>query len=172
MRGRLLSSFVFVLTVLPSAATVACDLVPPSREPTVAEQVAGLKVIFGGTVIGYVIANGTRHVGPLPPQCRDDAGYLRYDESLAPGCTDYLDTRAALFRVDVPIVGPAAGEVATYAMNWGDGDCDIDFRVGEKWLIAGNGFTQELRAPIREDEVALLQRLASHPPFDFDQLYR
>jgi hypothetical protein len=129
-------------------------------------------VIFGGTVIGYVTGDGARRVGPLPSQCRDDAGYLRYDESLAPKCTDYLDTRAALFRVDVSIVGPAAGEVITYAMHWGDGDCDIDFRIGEKWLVAGNGFTQELRAPIRENEVALLRRLASHPPFDFDQLYR
>jgi hypothetical protein len=172
MRGRLLASFVFVLGGLPSVATVACDLVPPSREPTIAEQVAGLKVIFGGTVIGYVTGDGARRVGPLPSQCRDDAGYLRYDESLAPRCTDYLDTRAALFRVDVSIVGPAAGEVITYAMHWGDGDCDIDFRIGEKWLVAGNGFTQELRAPIRENEVALLRRLASHPPFDFDQLYR
>lgn len=88
-----------------------------------------------------------------------------------PECAPYLDTRAALFGVDVAIVGPAENEIASYAMTWGDGDCNIDFVVGDKWLIAGWWFTQQLRAPIRESEIAMLQRLAAQPPFDFRPLY-
>lgn len=89
-----------------------------------------------------------------------------------PECSTYMDIEAALFRVDVHIVGPAVGETATYGMTWGDGDCNTDFTIGEKWLIAGPHVIEELRAPIRNDEVVTLQRLAARPAFDMSQLYR
>lgn len=57
-------------------------------------------------------------------------------------------------------------------MHWGDGDCDQDFTIGEKWLIAGPHVIEELQAPIRDDEVVTLQRLAARPAFDMSQLYR
>jgi hypothetical protein len=172
MRSRFLAVVVFKLAYAPTEATIACSMMAPNREPTVAEQVAGLKIIFGGTVVGYVTSDGVRHVGSLPSQCLDDAGdFDWWDDPLLSACAAYLDTEAALFRVDVPIVGPAANEIVEQYMTWGDGDCNIDFRVGDEWLIAGD-FTQELLAPIRDDEVALLQRLASRPSFDVDRLYR
>jgi hypothetical protein len=123
-------------------------------------------------VIGYRMKDGTERIGRLPSRCFDKDGYFisRKDE-LSPGCAVYLhQTAAALFRVEVPIVGPAAKEVVAVDMEW-DGDCDIDFKVGEKWLVAGFWFTQQLSEPIRKDEVAALKRMASLPPFDFSKLY-
>jgi hypothetical protein len=172
MRGPFLANAVLALALAQAAPTFACDLVHPNREPTLAEKVGGLKVIFGGTVIGYKMSDGTKLVGPLPSQCLDDAGdFPWWEETLLPECAAYLQTEAALFRVDAPIVGPASNEVVEYGMTWGDGDCNIDFEVGEKWLVAGAWFTQELHAPIRESEVAMLRRLAAGPPFDFSKLY-
>lgn len=161
--------------VLMGGPVAACDLVPFSRPLTLAEKIAGLSEIFGGTVIGYETEDGTQLVGPFPAQCLNEAGrfdWVDWDDSgFAPECAPYLDTSAALFRVDTAIVGPPTNEVAKYEMTWGDGDCNIDFEIGESWLIAGYWFTQELRAPIRENEIAILRRLAARPAFDFRQLY-
>ena len=82
------------------------------------------------------------------------------------------EVTSAFFRVDVSIVGPAEGEQVSYRMHWGDGDCDTDFAVGEKWLIAGPHVIEELKSPIHADEVATLRRLAALPAFDINQLYR
>ena len=112
-------------------------------------------------------------MGSIPAHCKDEHGsYVWWNSDDIPAdCEIYLDTEAALFAVDTAVVGPDAGEIASYYMTWGDGDCNIDFEVGEKWLIAGFWYTQELKAPIRDDEVALLRRLASRPAFDFKTLY-
>jgi hypothetical protein len=163
---------VLVLTLVQTVPALACDPIPPKRELTLPEKIAGLKTIFGGTVIGYVTDDGAELVGPLPSQCLDEEGdFPWWDQGHSPECAVYLKTNAALFRVDVEIAGPAANQTAQVFMTWGDGDCNIDFNVGEKWLIAG-AFTQELRAPIRENEIAILRRLADRPPIDLDELYR
>jgi hypothetical protein len=169
VRIKFLASAMLGLVCTP---TEACQLATLTRELTIAEQVAGLDEMFAGTVIGYVTEDGTRLMGSIPPQCLDDDGnYPWWTEMVLPECLVYLDTVEALFHVDVAIVGPAVNEIATYGMHWGDGDCDIDFDVGDKWLVAGFWYTQELKAPVREDEVALLRRLASRPAFDIRQLY-
>lgn len=172
MRSQLLAIPLLVLICRPADA---CQLIPFSRALTLPEKVAGLSEIFGGTVIGYETEDGTQLVGPLPAQCQDESGgfdWIDWDGiKLAPECAPYLDTRAALFRVDTAIVGPVKNDVAKYDMTWGDGDCNIDFQIGEKWLIAGYWFTQELRAPIRDNEIAILQRLAARPAYDLSQLY-
>ncbi|MBL8597128.1 MAG: hypothetical protein JNL14_05270 [Devosia sp.] len=172
MTIRALAFAVFATICVP-APTTACDMIPPSRMMTLEEKVAGLEKIFGGTVIGYVMSDGTSLRGPLPAQCLDgDGRFDWWDQNLGPECAIYLETSAALFRVDVPIVGPSLNDIASYGMTWGDGDCNIDFEVGEKWLVAGSWFTQELTAPIRENEIAILKRLAARPPFDVKTLYR
>jgi hypothetical protein len=172
VRNHLLASVALALMAVQTVPSVACSLIPPIRPLTLPEKVAGLKTIFGGTVIGYVSDDGTELVGPLPSQCLDDEGdFTWWHRDLSPKCAVYLETDAALFRVDVEIVGPAVNQTAQVFMTWGDGDCNIDFKVGEKWLIAGE-LTQELRAPIRENEIAILRRLADRPPFDLDELYR
>lgn len=169
MRSKFLASAVLMLSCTP---TEACQLATLTRDLTVAEKVAGLNKLFAGTVIGYVTEGGTTLMGPIPSQCLDDNGnYPWWTEMVLPECLAYVDTVGALFHVDVAIVGPAANEVATYGMHWGDGDCDIDFEVGDKWLVAGFWYTQELKAPVRDNEVALLRRLASRPAFDIRQLY-
>ena len=172
MVKRFLLQFFVALTVFTTSVQ-ACQLVPFRRDPTIAEQVAGLDKLFSGTVIGYVTRDGDQLFGPIPSQCNDDDGrFYWWSDRLPPECEIYLDTVGALFNVDVAIVGPAVNEVATYGMIWGGGDCNIDFKIGEKWLIAGFWYTQELRAPVRESEVALLRSLASRPAFDFKRLYR
>jgi hypothetical protein len=173
MRNRFAGLVIIALVPIAIGPANACDLIEPKRPPTIAEQVAGLETIFGGTVIGYVTAGGDRLMGPIPASCLDDAGdFPWWDwDKLPASCEVYRDTSAALFRVDTAIVGPAAGAVVPHGMTWGDGDCNLDFVIGEQWLIAG-GFTQQLRAPIRDSETALLQDLAAHPPFDFKKLYR
>ncbi|MEQ1899599.1 MAG: hypothetical protein ABL866_02585 [Devosia sp.] len=135
-----------------------------------------MREIFGGTVVGYVSEDGTQFFGKPPTQCLDERGDFRWwdreELSHVPSCSRYLDVSAALFRVDVPIVGPAAGELATFGMHWGDGDCDIDFSVGEEWLIVGHYVQEEMQAPIPKDKIATLQRMAAGPVFDMSQLYR
>lgn len=170
MRSRILAFAVLASVVTP---TLACDLIVPRRPPTLAEKLGGVKEIFGGTVVGYVNSDGTELLGPPPKKCFDDQGWLDWlvAEKL-PACKAYLDVTEALFRVDVPIVGTATGEIASYGMHWGDGDCDQDFRLGEKWLIAGPYVIEQLDAPIRPDEIATLQRLAALPAFDMKKLYR
>lgn len=153
----------------------ACQLVPPSRLPTLSEMIGGLEQIYGGTVIGYRTSEGTELLGPIPSRCLDEYGHFawwEWDGDLPSQCKIYLDTEAALFRVDVPVVGPEADDTAAHFMTWGDGDCNIDFEIGTKWLIAGHWFTQELKAPIRQNEIDMLRRLAARPAFDFKQLYR
>ncbi|WP_423066461.1 hypothetical protein [Devosia sp. CN2-171] len=164
------------MLALVCTPTIACDLIPPSRPPTLAEKLGGVKEIFGGTVIGYVTPDGTRFIGSPPASCVDDHGDFRWWEweelRQRPECSAYMDIEAALFRVDVHIIGPAVGETATYGMTWGDGDCNTDFDIGDKWLIEGPHVIEELQAPIRDDEVVTLQRLAARPAFDMSQLYR
>lgn len=151
----------------------ACDLVPPSRPPTLAEKLGGVREIFGGTVVGYRTSGGVELMGPPPPDCRDEYNhFVGWDADLSPGCQLHLDVTEALFRVDVPIVGTAAGEIASYEMHWGDGDCDQDFAVGEKWLLAGPFVIEQLQVPIRDDEIVTLRKLAARPAFDMSQLYR
>lgn len=162
------------LLILACLPAQACDLVPPSRLPTLAEELGGVGEIFGGTVVGYRTYGGVELMGPPPSECRDENGYFvgRWPvEELPPSCQLHLDVVEALFRVDVPIVGPlAVGDIAHYKMHWGDGDCDQDFVVGQKWLIAGP-VIEELQAPIRDDEIAKLRHLAAGPAFDMKQLY-
>lgn len=130
-----------------------------------------MKEIFGGTVVGYVTESGQRLMAAPPPECNNDGYFSWRAEAGTPTCLAHEQVSEALFRVDVAIVGPAVGDLASYSMHRGDGDCDQDFRIGEKWLIAGP-VIEELAAPIRPDEVVTLQRLAAHPAFDRSQLYR
>jgi hypothetical protein len=145
-----------------AASAYACDLIPFKREPTVEEKVAGLDQIFGGTVVGYQTVDGRRLMGPIPTGCLDELGdFPWWDEAIRKDrqCAAYLETATALFRVDVPIVGPERGQIAAYEMTWGDG--------------AGRGipFHPGTSEPIRDDEVAALRRMAAKPPFDFSTLY-
>lgn len=173
MRVHLLAIAIAALSG-PQVAN-ACSLIPFAKEPTVAQRIAGLDLIFGGTVVGYVTEDGEQLMGSMPTQCLNEQGNYQWfsmtNEPLVPECKRYLDTVAALFRVDTSIVGPAVGEIASYDMTWGDGDCDNDFEIGEEWLIAGFYFTQELTEAIRPDEVAELRRLAARPKFDMQTLF-
>ena len=166
---------IFLATLLAciSVPALGCDRIFPVREPTLAEKIGGLDQIFTGTVVGYLTSDGTRLIGPFPPECLDDEGKFAWwdpDIERLSVCTAYMTTSAALFRVDTAIVGPASNAIDEFAMTWGDGDCNINFTVGEQWLIAGL-FTQQLEEPIRDDEIAVLRKLAARPAFDFRTLY-
>lgn len=169
-----------------SAPTLACDIAMPRRDPTVAEQMAGLSTIFGGTVVGWELANGKRLMGQMPAACIDKqfGGYDWISDTRPARCQAYLDTSAALFRVDTPIVGPEASAIIPVYMTWGDGDCNADFDWGEQWFIAGDeregkvysdllseAAQQVLREPIRADEIAALRKMAAEAKFDFNTLY-
>lgn len=164
----------------------ACDIVPPTRAPTVAEQMAGLSTIFGGTVAGWETDSGKMLIGPLPAACtsKESGGFDYWKSESEPTCQVYRDVAAALFRVDTPIVGPEAGAIIPVYMTWGDGDCSFDFNWDEQWFIAGyeiegkihsdllsNAAQQELREPIRADEIAALRTMAAEPKFDLKTLY-
>lgn len=171
MRSLIMAFVTITSACLPA---LACDLVPPSREPTLAEKLGGVREIFGGTVVGYRTYGGVELMGLPPSECRDEYGYFigLWEAESSPGCQLHFDVVEALFRVDVPIVGRhAVGDIATYEMHWGDGDCDQDFVVGQKWLIAGPYVIEELQAPIRDDEIVKLRKLAARPAFDMKQLY-
>lgn len=162
-----------VLTVgLSCAHTLGCQLIDPIRQPTVAERVAGLKTIFGGTVVGWVTRSGQKLMGPMPPTCLTQDKYYWYEPNMPSDCKIYLETSAALLRVDTPIVGPKAKEIIPVYMTWGDGDCNNDYDLGEQYLIAGDWFTQGLTEPIREAEILALRKMAAEPKFDFNTLYR
>lgn len=163
----------------------ACDLVTPKRPPTVAEQMAGLSTIFGGTVVGWATDSGKKYMGQMPSTCLEDGKYHWYANPMPAECNAYIDTSAALFRVDTPIVGSRTGEVLSVYMTWGDGDCNKDFNWGEQWFIAGDEIEgnihsgwlndaaqQELTEPIRADEIAALRKMAAEPRFDFNTLYK
>ena len=163
--------------------TFACDLVPRKREPTVAELMAGVSTIFGGTVIGWETDSGKKYMGPMPATCLKNGTYYWYANPMPALCKVYDDTSAALFRVDTSIVGPSTGEIISVYMTWGDGDCNADFDWGEQWFIAGNEregkvhsrgdvAEQQLKEPIRPDEIAALRKMAAEPEFDFNTLYR
>jgi hypothetical protein len=167
------------------ASTFACSIIPPKRAPTVAEQMAGLSTIFGGTVVGWETDSGKKHMGQMPSACLEDGRYHWYANPMPATCRVYLDTSAALFRVDTPIVGPNTGEIIPVYMTWGDGDCNIDFDWGEQWFIAGDesegkvysdllseAAQQVIREPIRADEIAALRKMAAEPKFDFNTLYK
>lgn len=164
----------------------ACDIVPPRRAPTVAEQMAGLPTIFGGTVIGWETDSGKKLIGSMPAVCisKEYGGGYDWWSASTPTCEVYRDVAAALFRVDTPIVGPEAGAIIPVYMTWGDGDCNKDFNWGEQWFIAGyeiegnihsgwlsDAAQQELREPIRADEIAALRKMAAEPRFDLRTLY-
>lgn len=166
--------------------TFACDIAFPKRAPTVAEQMAGLSTIFGGTVVGWETDSGEILVGPMPSACvsKEFGGYDWVSEP-TPTCQVYRDVAAALFRVDTPIVGPEGGVIIPVFMTWGDGDCNIDFNWGEQWFIAGDvsdgkvfsellsdAAQQVLDEPIRADEIAALRRMAAEAKFDFNTLYK
>jgi hypothetical protein len=155
-----------VLATLASTivSTEACDLV--SYPSTLAEKIGGVEQIFGGTVIGYVLEGGAEVLGAPPRQCLDEYGQFRWWDwwgEFPAACSKYQYVSAALFRVDTAILGPAAGDITSFEMSWGDGDCNTDFNVGEKWLVAGGWVQERLTAPIRDDEVKTLQRLAALP---------
>lgn len=164
----------------------ACDIVPPERAPTVAEQMAGLSTIFGGTVVGWETGSGKMLIGSMPAACinKEFGGYDWVSES-TPACQVYQEVEAALFRVDTPIVGPAEGAIVPVFMTWGDGDCNKDFNWGEQWFIAGDvrqgkvysgllsdAAQQVLREPIGADEIAALRKMAAEAKFDFHTLYK
>ncbi|UJW87096.1 hypothetical protein [Devosia sp. SL43] len=163
--------------------TFACDLMIPKREPTVAEQMAGLSTIFGGTVIGWETDGGKMLIGSMPAECIRKI--YEWESESPPTCLVYREVAAALFRVDTPIVGPEAGAIIPVYMTWGDGDCNFDFQWGEQWFIAGfeidgkinsnlhsRAAQQMLKEPIRADEIAALRKMAAEPKFDFDTLFR
>jgi hypothetical protein len=147
---------------------------------------AGLSTIFGGTVTGWETDSGKIMIGTMPAACiNEEFGGYNWVSASAPECAVYEDVAAALFRVDTPIVGPEAGAIVPVYMTWGDGDCNIDFNWGEQWFIAGfevdgkihsgllsNAAQQELREPIRADEIAALRKMAAEPKFDFHTLYK
>jgi hypothetical protein len=62
-------------------------------------------------------------------------------------------------------MGEDHGEIR--AKTWGDGDCNTDFCVGERWFIAGFWVQERLNAPIRADEVETLRRVAARPAVDY-----
>jgi hypothetical protein len=168
---RSTAAAIFYVLISSAEPSWACSLGPFKREPTISEMVAGLPELYAGTVVGYVREDGTRLTGPIPKRCQGkEGGFEWWSGTLPSSCNIYLDVKAALFRVDVEIVGPAKDEIVPSFMSWGDGDCNHDYQIGERWLLAGFWYTQKLNAPLRDDEVRLLRRLAAHPPFDFKRL--
>ncbi|SFZ85938.1 hypothetical protein SAMN02983003_3110 [Devosia enhydra] len=145
--------------------TEACDIA--YYPATLAEKIAGVKQIYGGTVVGYVVEGGAQVLGAPPRQCLNEQGQLRWWDwewgNFPPKCSKYQNVSAALFRVDTAIIGPTTGEITPFEMTWGDGDCNTDFNVGEKWFIAGFWVQEPLTAPIRPDEVEILRRVATRP---------
>lgn len=162
----------------------ACDIRIPKRAPTVAEQMAGLSTIFGGTVIGWQTESGEMLLSPMPAACVEESGEFNWESSSTSTCAVYEQVSAALFRVDASIVGPEAGAIIPVYATWGDGDCAPHFKWGEQWFIAGEAFEgriqsnllsdaaqQLLRGPIRADEIAALRRMAAEDEFNFDTLF-
>ena len=170
MTTRIIFGLAAVALTATIAPSVACSPLTFSRAITVAEMVAGLDVIFAGTVVGYVTEDGQTLLGPIPRECGDEYSPYVWREGQAPVCRKYQSVSAALFHVDAHVVGPEQGEIVSEFMTWGDGDCNIDYQVGDKWLIAGFWYTQPLPVPLEESEVTLLRRLASHPKFDFESI--
>lgn len=167
----------------------ACDIRIPKRPPTMAEQMAGLTTIFGGTVIGWQTDSGENLLGQMPAVCiQQDSGHNGYggydwDSASRPMCEVYQYVAAGLFRVDTSIVGPEVGAIIPVYATWGDGDCSPHFRWGEQWFIAGKEYEgriqshlladaaqQLLREPIRADEIAALRRMATEEEFDLSTL--
>ena len=174
-----------------AAPGFACDIRIPKRPPTMAEQMAGLSTIFGGTVIGWQTDSGEMLIGSMPAACvhkevgRNNHGSYDWDTASTPLCEVYQHVAAALFRVDTSIVGPEAGTIIPVYATSGDGDCAPHFKWGEQWFIAGKAFEgriqshllsnaaqQLLREPIRADEIDVLRKMAAEDEFDFDTLFK
>lgn len=183
------SLMVGLLVGASAAPILACDIRIPKRLPTMAEQMAGLSSIFGGTVIGWQTDSGENLIGQMPAACvQKDSGHNGYggydwDSASTPMCEVYQHVKAALFRVDTSIVGPEAGAIIPVYATWGEGDCAPHFKWGEQWFIAGEEFNgrihsnvlsnaarRPLREPIRADEIAALRRMAVEDEFDFDTI--
>lgn len=188
LRALLILGLLLGASAMP---TFACQIKTPKRNPTVAEQMAGLSTIFGGTVIGWQTDSGEMLIGQMPAACvQKDSGHYGYggydwDSASTPMCEVYQYVKAALFRVDTSIVGPEAGAIITVYATWGDGDCAPHFKWGEQWFIAGKTFEgrihsspfsnaaqQLLIEPIRADEIAALRKMAAEAEFDFDTLFK
>lgn len=107
-------------------------MVIAKRAPILAEQIAGLSTIFGGTVIGWETEAGKKLVGSLPAACISEI--YDWQSASTSTCSKYRDVAAVLFRVDTPIVGPEAGAIIHVCMTWGDGDCNFDFNWGSNGL--------------------------------------
>lgn len=154
-----------------------------------AEQMAGLSTIFGGTVIGWQTDSGEMLIGSMPAAYVYKEGGYNYgsydwDSASTPLCEVNQHVAAALFRVDTSIVGPEAGAIIPVYATWGDGDCAPHVRWGEQWFIAGKAFQgriqshllsnaaqQLLREPIRADEIDALRKMAAKDEFNFDMLF-